>query len=317
MNRSRNGEAMTNKRGGKQTCGCSFLIVVGKKSIWSNVMDHELLTVIQGIRSAGGEVHLVTVSTHAKAIVRNHKLGGYLDLKKSSFGNAWSSRWLRSHGFSRRAGTRAKKVKIMTEKIRSFFLQKVALICALHKIPPLLVVNFDETGLELVPAGKRTFHTKGSVQVEIVGLDDKRQITAGLAASMAGEKLPMQLIFQGTTLKCLPTTKNPVNSRYYFSHNHWQTPETTLQYLEEVVFPFFIKKKEENGLPADQWSLLIWDIWYTHIHIDIRAACDKNFVKIAVVTPGFTSHLQVMDVAVNSTFKCYWLGIFCLVFYYC
>jgi len=45
---------------------------------------------------------------------------------------------------------------------------------------------------------------KGSKQIEVAGLNDKRQITAVFCASLVGEFLPVQLIYQGKTSACLP-----------------------------------------------------------------------------------------------------------------
>ena len=40
--------------------------------------------------------------------------------------------------------------------------------------------------------------------MELVGIDDKRQITAVFAGTMAGQFLPIQLIYKGKTSECLP-----------------------------------------------------------------------------------------------------------------
>jgi len=40
---------------------------------------------------------------------------------------------------------------------------------------------------------------KGSKRVEVFGIDDKRQITATFAASLSGNFLPIQLIYEGKT----------------------------------------------------------------------------------------------------------------------
>lgn len=89
------------------------------------------------------------------------------------------------------------------------------------------IINFDETGIQLCPAATRTFHQRGDHQVEIMGLDDKRQLTCGLAASMTGVRLNIQLIFAGTTNACHPTKKVQGVS-YHHSKSHWQDVETTL-----------------------------------------------------------------------------------------
>jgi hypothetical protein len=46
-----------------------------------------------------------------------------------------------------------------------------------HNIPPELIINWDHTGIHLVPVSKWTMAEKGSDKVEIIGLDDKREIT--------------------------------------------------------------------------------------------------------------------------------------------
>lgn len=71
--------------------------------------------------------------------------------------------------------------------------------------PESLVVNFDQTGLQIVPTRGVTSCLKGAQEVPILWLDDKRQITAVLAATAYGSLLPVQLIFQGKTVRCLPS----------------------------------------------------------------------------------------------------------------
>ena len=51
---------------------------------------------------------------------------------------------------------------------------------------------------------KRRANTKTKVTVEIIGKDNKRQLTAVFGCSMSGDFLPPQLIYQGKTKKCLP-----------------------------------------------------------------------------------------------------------------
>ena len=43
-------------------------------------------------------------------------------------------------------------------------------------IPPELVVNADQTGIMLVPVGKRTYARLGAKAIRLLGIDDKRQI---------------------------------------------------------------------------------------------------------------------------------------------
>ena len=56
----------------------------------------------------------------------------------------------------------------------------------LNDIPDELIFNWDQTGLHMVPTGERTMHKSGDKIIPIAHLDDKRQITAVLAATLKG-----------------------------------------------------------------------------------------------------------------------------------
>ena len=66
---------------------------------------------------------------------------------------------------------------------------------------------------------------KGRKHVEIVALDDKRQITAVACGTLNGHFLPMQLIYQGATPACLPKTTFPNDWLLSYTPNHWSNEE--------------------------------------------------------------------------------------------
>lgn len=54
------------------------------------------------------------------------------------------------------------------------------------------------TCIHLVPMAKeRTWERRGSKDIKIVGLEDKRQVTACVSSTADGTLLPMQIIFTG------------------------------------------------------------------------------------------------------------------------
>ena len=59
-----------------------------------------------------------------------------------------------------------------------------------HDISDELVLNWDQTGLNLVPSGNWTLEKKGERRVEVVGQGDKRMITATFVTTLAGAFLP-------------------------------------------------------------------------------------------------------------------------------
>ena len=98
-----------------------------------------------------------------------------------------------------------------------------------------------------VSPGKYTFHQKGSPNVPIKGLDDKRQITGTFAVSLTGHLLPIQVIYQGKTHRSLTKHKFPKGFHVTFTPNHWSNTEKSVEYFKHIVFPYLEKVKEEKG----------------------------------------------------------------------
>ena len=61
---------------------------------------------------------------------------------------------------------------------------------------------------------------KGAKRVDCVGLDDKRQITVVICATLSGIFLPFQVIYQGKTLACLPKYSFSPEWNVTFTQNH-------------------------------------------------------------------------------------------------
>ena len=85
---------------------------------------------------------------------------------------------------------------------------KIAYLVKLYNIPLSLVVNTDQTNINLVPLARdRTWKNKGSNDVGVIGGDDKRAITACVSSAAGGSLLPFQVIFLGTTKRVIPKTQ--------------------------------------------------------------------------------------------------------------
>ena len=84
--------------------------------------------------------------------------------------------------------------------------------------------------------------------MEIVGISDKRQITAVFAGTLSGTFLPPQIIYKGKTKACLPNVTFPRDWHTSFSHNHWAN-ETTVK----IIVPYVLRKKEELKLATESF----------------------------------------------------------------
>ncbi len=93
----------------------------------------------------------------------------------------------------------------------------VSSVVSMEEIPPELILNWDQTGIHLVPASRWTMDLEGSKRVEVSGVNDKRQITAVFCGSLVGDFLPIQLIYKGKTQRCHPRYKFP---------SHWHITQS-------------------------------------------------------------------------------------------
>ena len=172
-----------------------------------------------------------------------------------------------------------------------------------HDIPPELILNLDQIPLSYVSPGKYTFNIKGSSNVPIKGIDDKRQITAIFAVSATGELLPFQLIYAGKTKKCLPKFKFPRSFNVTFTESHWSNTQKAIEHFETVIFPYLNRIKENNGYPGEQKSLVIMDTFRGQDNDDLKKLCAENYCQVVIVPHYLTYKFQPLDLTVNQSAK--------------
>ena len=170
-----------------------------------------------------------------------------------------------------------------------------------HSIPDDLIINFDQTRLPYIVRGNSTLNEKVAKSVPLQGKGKKKQSTGTFAVSMTGDFLPMQLIYEGKTPRCLP--KDVEFSKEFdvtFTSNHWSNEEKSEQLLDNVIFPHLKKKKDDLGLPGDQKSLLICDVFPRQTTENIKEYIEENDCVIVYVPNNMTHYFQPLDLTVNA-----------------
>lgn len=140
-------------------------------------------------------------------------------------------------------------------------------------------------------------------QVDVRGLDDKREITALLGITLAGEMLPTQLIYPGKTDRCHPNVTFPKHWHITHTPNHWSNTESMIEYADKLLIPFLNQKKKDLGLPKEQKSLLVLDFFSAQRNQKFVTKVEDARIKLAYVPGGCTGDLQPLDVGVNGDFK--------------
>ena len=142
-------------------------------------------------------------------------------LKTLMLTKGWAKSLLTRMGMVKRKVS--SKAKVYVERfnvVKQAFLLDIKNIVCLDEIPPELIISWDQTAIQYVPVGSWTMESEGAKRVEIAGKDDKRQITAVFGGSMAGDFLPVQLVYQGKTSRCLPKVNFPEGWHITYSASH-------------------------------------------------------------------------------------------------
>jgi len=167
-----------------------------------------------------------------------------------------------------------------------------------------MVVNFDQTGTKMVPVSDWTLEVSGTKQIDMVGLDDKREVTVLLAVSLTGELLPPQIIYKGKTDQCHPTVDYP--NGWHNTHsvmiNHWSTEETMLQYADTVLALYMAKQRQLLECP-EATGLCIFNVFAAHRCSAFLVKLDSLGIKHVFVPAGCTGMLQPLDISINEPFK--------------
>ena len=206
--------------------------------------------------------------------------------------------------FTKRRGTTKYKMPVEEfKKIWSVFSQEVIDIVEMENIPSELIFNWDQTGLNLVPAANWTMDRKGSKRIEIKGLNDKRQITTVFCGTLIGEFMPFQLIYGGKTDRCHPRYPFPPDWHITHSENHWSNEQTMLNYIDKIIVPFVERVREDLGLDKQQAALAIFDHFKGQLSDSITQILEKHNIQSVLVPACCTDRLQPLDISVNKSAK--------------
>lgn len=85
---------------------------------------------------------------------------------------------------------------------------------------------------------------------------------------MTGDFLPLQIIYQGKTKKCLPSVDFPKDRHVTHTPNHWANEVTTEDYINKILIPYVEKKRKD--LAVDSPALVIFDRF--------RGQCTPHFI---------------------------------------
>lgn len=276
----------------------------GRPFLLGNKLDNLLQVYLKKIRDGGGRISTRIVVAAARGLLlsydkmRLEQFGGDLRLNRH-----WAYSFLRRMKFVMRRATtsKSKYSDIDLSALKSRFLDDVVTTVQMEEIPPELIMNWDQTGIKLVPASSWTMAQRGSQRVEIGGAGDKRQITAVFCGTLLGDFLPPQLVYKGTTPRCHPRYKFPADWSITHSAKRWSNETTMLEYINDIIVPYVEKMREL--IDDDKPALVIIDNFKGQVTESVTARLEECNIHTCLLPANTTDQLQPMDLSVNKAAK--------------
>ena len=270
-------------------------------------LDGDVQRYLGALRKAGTPVNAKIARAAAKGIVKakNRALlyenGGHIQLT-----TAWAYSLLKRMGYVKRKASTKTKSSLSEQEFlaaKAAYLGKIKRVVTDCKIPPQLIMNWDQSGVNVVPSSQWTLAPSGSTRVEIAGFGDKRQITLTIAGTLSGYILPFQILYEGKTEWCHPAAQFPSGFDVWHTPNHWANEETTLRYIEKIILPYVSKARAECGVPEEQIALVIFDVFKGHTGEAVKTLLEQNNIVSVLVPANCTDLLQPLDLSVNKPLK--------------
>ena len=276
----------------------------GRPVLLGKALDSKVQAYLSKLRENGASVSARIVIAAARGIVMTYdrsileEFGGHVCLNKH-----WAHSILSRMNFVKRRATTAKSKESVTnfDELKRSFLDEVRTTVSMENIPPELIMNWDQTGIKLVPSSNWTMEKIGTQRVEIVGVNDKRQITAVFFGTLTGDFLPIQLIYQGKSPRCHPHFTFPEGWHITHSPRHWSTEQTMLQYIGHIVIPYVESIREL--ISDDKPALVIMDNFKGQVTVAVNDLLEQHNIHVCLLPPNTTDLLQPMDLSVNKPAK--------------
>jgi pogo transposable element with ZNF domain len=169
-----------------------------------------------------------------------------------------------------------------------------------------LIINMDETPVWQDTAYSTTIEIKGTAKV--MGLNSggaKTRLTAVLACTKSGIKLPPLVIVKGATKRDSSgqVIGEFVDDSFHIiqQDNAYMTSDIMCWWINAVLVPF-INKRKSPSITLER-PLLVLDAFSAHRTVAVREELKRHSIIPAVIPAGMTSALQPLDIGINRSVK--------------
>ena len=186
-------------------------------------------------------------------------------------------------------------------ELKKNFLSDVMTTVEMEDIPAELILNWDQTGIKIVPSNTWTMDHQGSQRVEVAGVNNKRLITTVFCGTLTGDFLSVQVIYKGKTPQCYPRYHFPPEWDITHSLKHWSNEVTMLQYVENMIVPYV--RATRSAFTDETPALVTMDNFKGQITSVVTNLLEENNIHVCLLPPNTTNLLQPMDLSMNKPAK--------------
>ena len=276
----------------------------GRPVLLGKEWDGKAKAYVSAVRKSGGSVSTKLVIAGTKGLLQAAKPpilaehGGSVTIDKT-----WARSLLDRMGYTKRKATKGIKNRPTDlDEIAGKFHRRIGRRVRKFDIPDPLIINWDQTSVEVIPASSWTMHPRGEKQVPVKGTDDKRCYTSLLACTLSGDFLPPEIIYQGKTTQCHSAVDFPHDWDIWHTETHWSNTESMLRYVDKIITPYVEAVRDSLGRPSAR-PLLIFDVFKAHNNEQFRSRLEELGYLYVYVPGACTDELQPLDMSVNSVYK--------------
>ena len=171
----------------------------------------------------------------------------------------------------------------------------------MEEISPELILNWDQTGVNIVPSNTWTMDKQGTKRVDIARANNRHLITAVFCGSLVGDFLLVQVIYKGKTPHCHPRYEFPSEWSITHSAKHRSNEATMIEYVQAIILPYV--ERMCDSFTEDTLALIVMDNFKGQVTPAVAELLDSNNFHVCLLPPNVTDRLQPMDLSVNKPAK--------------
>jgi len=171
----------------------------------------------------------------------------------------------------------------------------------LENIDSRRVFNADEIALLLNPKSGTVLAEKGTKNVyNIIGNNDKENVTVLVTANAAGKLAPTMILFKLARVSPTIYSSLPTDFHIGRSEKGWMTAELFYEYVANKFYPWILKSKIQLSV------VLFLDGHVSHLTQPLSQFCYEHEI-ILIIFPAHATHfLQPLDVSLFAPLKAHW-----------